>query len=180
MKILGSIIAGGKATRFGGDKAAVLLNGKALIDHVADGLRPQVDALIICGREWPGTESITDRPAPDLGPLGGLNAALHAAQQKGFDAVLTTGCDVLPVPDFRRLSEGQDTATVVEGHYLFGFWPAVLAEQLEHHLATVTDRSMRHWIATSGAQQVACDTVFHNLNTQADFMLYASAKGLAA
>jgi hypothetical protein len=39
---------------------------------------------------------------------------------------------------------------------------------------------MRHWIATSGAHELACGTVFFNLNTQADFMLYASAQGLAA
>jgi molybdenum cofactor guanylyltransferase len=180
MKILGAIIAGGKATRFGGDKAAALLNGKALIDHVADGLRPQVEALVVCGREWPGIESIADRPAPGMGPLGGLNAALHAAQQNGFDAVLSAGCDVLPVPDFRRLSEGEDGAVVVKDHCLFGLWPTVFAAQLDSHLSKGTDRSMRHWIATSGAHEVACDTVFHNLNTQADFMLYASAQGLAA
>ena len=57
MKRLGAIIAGGKATRFGSDKAAALLNGRPLIEHVADGLREQVDALIVCGvhgREWNG------------------------------------------------------------------------------------------------------------------------------
>jgi molybdopterin-guanine dinucleotide biosynthesis protein A len=53
VKRLGAIIAGGKATRFGSDKAAALLNGRPLIEHVADGLREQVDALIVCGRAWP-------------------------------------------------------------------------------------------------------------------------------
>ena len=49
MKRLGAIIAGGKATRFGADKAAALLNGQRLMEHVADGLRDQVDKLIVCG-----------------------------------------------------------------------------------------------------------------------------------
>ncbi|MFM2236672.1 MAG: MobA-like transferase domain, partial [Pseudomonadota bacterium] len=39
MKRLGAIIAGGKATRFGSDKAAAQLNGRPLIEHVAYGLR---------------------------------------------------------------------------------------------------------------------------------------------
>jgi molybdopterin-guanine dinucleotide biosynthesis protein A len=96
MRRLGAIIAGGKATRFGSDKAAASLNGTALIEHVADGLRDQVDKLIVCGRAWPGMDWVEDRPFADMGPLGGLNAALHYAQQNGFDEVVTAGCDVVP------------------------------------------------------------------------------------
>lgn len=178
MKLLGAIIAGGGSRRFGGDKAAALLNGRALIDHVADALAPQVDALIVCGRDWPGMHSVADRPMTAMGPLGGLCAALHYAAQHEYDAVLTAGCDVLPVPDFRALAG--PTASVVKNHWLFGIWPASLAAALDHHLATQTDRSMRHWIATSGAHEVACGTRFHNLNTRADFALYSASEGLAA
>ena len=184
MRLLGAIIAGGQGRRFGGDKAAALLDGKALIDHVDDALRPQVDALIVCGRIWPGLDSVADRPAPDMGPLGGLNAALHAAQHKGFDMVLTAGCDVLPVPTFSR-HHGLDPGSgflprVIKGQPLFGLWPASLAPQLEDHLATQTDRSMRHWIAIIGAREVECDIAFHNLNTRDDFALYSVTEGLAA
>jgi molybdenum cofactor guanylyltransferase len=169
MRRLGAIIAGGRATRFGGDKAAALLNGRALIDRVADGLRPQCDALIICGRTWPGIAAVDDRPAPDMGPLGGLNAALYAAQQNGFDIVISAGCDVLPVPLFPT----SDGAAYFDGHYLFGIWPVALADQLDRHLTAQSNHSMRYWIATSGAQPIACDTVFHNLNTREDFERYA-------
>jgi molybdenum cofactor guanylyltransferase len=178
VKLLGAIIAGGGSRRFGGDKAAVLLNGRALIDHVADALAPQVDALVVSGREWPGLKAVADRPAPDLGPLGGLCALLHYAAQHKYEAVLTAGCDVLPVPDLRILVG--PTAAVVKNHWLFGYWPANLANQLDDHIATQTDRSMRHWIAVSGAREVACDTTFHNLNTREDFALYCAAEGLAA
>ena len=99
MKFLGAIIAGGQARRFGSDKAAAQVDGRALLDHVADGLRGQVDALVVVGRDWRGMESIADRPGPDQGPLGGICAALHHAQENGFDAVLTAGCDTLPVPE---------------------------------------------------------------------------------
>jgi molybdenum cofactor guanylyltransferase len=119
LKRLGAIIAGGKATRFGGDKAAAMLNGRPLIDHVVEGLRKQVDHLIVVGREWPGLESVSDLPSADLGPLGGINAAFQYAQKNGFDEVMTAGCDVLPVPDFQRERlDGQ--ANYIEGHYLLG------------------------------------------------------------
>ncbi len=184
MRLLSAIIAGGGSRRFGGDKAAALLGGKALIEHVADAMRPQTDALIVCGRKWPGLASVADHPAPDLGPLGGLNAALHYAAQHNFDFVLTAGCDVLPVPTYSRhprLDPGSGLSpTVIKGQPLFGGWPAGLAEALDHHLATVSDRSMRHWITVSGAREVPCDIAFHNLNTREDFALYSAAEGLAA
>lgn len=177
MKLLGAIIAGGGSLRFGGDKASALLGGKALIDHVADALRPQVDALIVSGREWPGLNAVPDHPAPDMGPLGGLCGLLDYAAQHHYDAVLTAGCDVLPVPDLRALVG--PTASVIKNNWLFGFWPAELFDKLDHHLAAQNDRSMRHWIAVSGAREVPCEIEFHNINTPADFALYAEAQGLA-
>ena len=141
MKLLGAIIAGGGSRRFGGDKAAALLDGRALIDHVRAALAPQVDALVVCGRDWPGVVAVADRPAPDMGPLGGLCGALHYAATNGFDAVLTAGCDVLPVPDLRVLAG--PVAAVVEGQRLLGFWPIALAPVLDRHL---TDQARASWV----------------------------------
>ena len=175
MRLLGAIIAGGGSLRFEGDKAAALLNGRALIDHVRDSLSPQVDAVVVCGRAWPELETVADRPAPDMGPLGGLCGALHHAATQGFDAVLSTGCDVLPVPDLRVLvGEG---AAVVEGQRLFGFWPVALAAQLEKHLEDQDDLSLRQWISECKARSVVCVGSFHNLNTRDDFALYSATEG---
>jgi molybdenum cofactor guanylyltransferase len=179
VRLLGAIIAGGQSRRFGGDKGAALLGGKALIEHVADALRPQVDALVMCGRPWPGLQSIDDRPAPDLGPLGGLCAALHHAADHGFDAVLSAGCDVLPVPDLRQVT-GSAAAAVVAGQPLLGYWPVALAQRLDDHLASQPDRSMRGWVAASGACELATEGAFHNLNTRAELALYCAAEGLVA
>ncbi len=153
-----------------------MLGGKALLDHVRDALTAQVDALVVCGRDWPGMVSVADRPGPEMGPLGGLSGALNHAADNGFDSVLTAGCDVLPVPDIRALAG--PTPGVVIDQWLFGFWPAAVAARLDHHLATRSDRSMRHWIAVSGARTLPCDTRFHNLNTRDDFALYAASQGL--
>jgi molybdopterin-guanine dinucleotide biosynthesis protein A len=177
VKRLGAIIAGGKATRFGSDKAAALLNGRPLIEHVADGLRKQVDALIVCGREWPGMDWAEDRPFPDMGPLGGLNAALQYAQQNGFDEVMTAGCDVVPVAKFpRHVFDGR--AVYIDGHYLFGLWPVALAPVLEKHLRNQDNFSMRSWITATGAQAVKSSDIFHNLNTPSALAQYAAQQSI--
>jgi molybdopterin-guanine dinucleotide biosynthesis protein A len=170
---LGAIIAGGKATRFGSDKAAAVLNGRPLIEHVADGLRKQVDKIIVCGRAWPGMDSVDDAPFADMGPLGGLNAALIYAQQNGFDAVVTAGCDVVPVPELpRNLPDG--CAVYIDGHYLFGVWPVALAPVLDRHLRNQDDLSMRSWITLTGAQAIMSSDIFHNLNTPLELAQYAA------
>jgi molybdenum cofactor guanylyltransferase len=174
---LGALIAGGQSLRFGADKALALIDGRALIDHVADHLRSQCDEVIVCGRAWGDMISVADRPSPGLGPLGGLSAALHYGAAQGFDMVVTAGCDTLPVP---TLPAAERSPVVVAGQYLFGRWPVSLAAQLETHLATSKDRSMRRWMAATGARQIAVATQLHNLNTQADFRRYASTRGLAA
>ena len=76
MRVLGAIIAGGKARRFGSDKAHALFAGERMIDRVAKALKAQTQELIICGREETGFSCIPDRPQEDMGPLGGINAAL--------------------------------------------------------------------------------------------------------
>lgn len=172
MRLLGAIIAGGESRRFGGDKAAALLRGRTLIDHVIAALAPQVDALVVCGRDWPGIVAVADRPAPHMGPLGGLCGALHYAAANGFDAVLTAGCDVLPVPDLRVLAG--PVAAVVDGQRLLGFWPVALASALDRHLADQADRSIRKWVILSGARSVAYPMLLHNLNTHEDLAHYAA------
>jgi molybdopterin-guanine dinucleotide biosynthesis protein A len=174
---LGAIIAGGQSSRFGTDKALAMLDDRALLDHVADRLDTQCDAVIVCGRTWGDRVSVADRPTPGLGPLGGLCAALHYGAAHGFDMVVTAGCDTLPVP---VIPGGGPDAAVVEGHYLFGQWPVALAPLLGAHLATTNDRSMRRWMTVSGARQIAVPATLHNLNTQADFRRYAQTQGLAA
>ncbi len=177
MRRLGAIIAGGQSSRFGADKAQAMLDGRALLDHVADHLDATCDAVLVCGRAWGDRPWVADRPLPGLGPLGGLCAALHFGATHGFDVVVTAGCDTLPVPVIPgRGSE----AAVVAGHYLFGEWPVALAPLLDAHLATNGDRSMRHWISVAGAREIPVRTTLHNLNTQDDFRRYAQTQGLAA
>src|SRR3546814_13961187 len=77
MRLLGAVLAGGRSSRFGSDKALAMLDGRTLLDHAAAALGAHVETVVICGRHVPGMTGLADRPAADMGPLGGLNAALH-------------------------------------------------------------------------------------------------------
>jgi molybdenum cofactor guanylyltransferase len=172
--VLGAIIAGGESKRFGGDKAAALLNGKALIEHAIDALSPQVDALVIVGREWREHPSIDDYPF-SCGPLSGLCAAMRWACSQGHDHVLTAGCDVLPIPpDLLGTLDG-DGPAVIAGQRLLGLWPSALAEALEAHIRKQSNHALRYWIEVSGAREVASSVRLYNLNTVEDLVGYASS-----
>lgn len=173
MRILGAIIAGGQARRFGSDKGAALIGGSALIDHVFEGLEPQVTRVAIVGREWSNLFALADRPSAGLGPLAGLNAALHHAAESGFDGVLTAGCDTLPIPPQLAEALAGNASAFVAGHFLMGYWPSSLATILDGHLAGDGDRSMRGWIERCGAKPVSFPDRFYNLNTAEDLAAYA-------
>jgi len=167
MSIIGAIFAGGAARRFGSDKAAALIKGLPMIDHVAARLAGQCDALIVVGREWPGLISVPDAPRPGLGPLGALAGALAYARAGGFAEVLTSGCDLpdLPTDLAHRLAPGP---AVAEGQPLLGLWPAELAPALIAWLEEDGDQAMRSWIAHVGAHRVVLPTKPTNINTPAD------------
>jgi molybdopterin-guanine dinucleotide biosynthesis protein A len=130
MRILGAILAGGKAQRFGSDKAHALYRGERLIDRVTNALKAQCDAVVVCGREEPGFTCIPDLPGPDMGPLGGLNAALHYAHGNGFDLVLAAPCDIPDLPhDLVHKLVGAGAA-LVASQPVVGLWPTALVADL--------------------------------------------------
>ena len=174
--ILGAIFGGGQARRFGADKAAATIDGVALLDRVADRLRPQCDGLAVVGRDWPGLDRIEDCPAPGLGPLGALAGALAHARAGGFDAVLTSGCDLPDIPhDLRaRLSPGP---AVIAGQPLLGLWPAELADRLLAFLAASDRRAMQAWVDASGARRIDAGQAIANINTRDDLARYQAQDG---
>jgi len=88
------ILAGGSASRFGGDKAAFPVEGRAMLAHVHDALLPLAQRILVSvGRpeQAPeGLEIVVDA-FPDRGPLAGIDAALAAADSSW---VLVVACDM--------------------------------------------------------------------------------------
>lgn len=168
-RVLGAVLAGGQSRRFGSDKAMAELDGRPLIDHAAAALEPHVDTVAICGRTFAPYLALPDRPAPDLGPLGGLAAALRHAADHGFDMVLSIGCDVPALPTGLAdalLAAGAPIA--VRALPICGLWRASDAGRLDRHLASTDDRSMRNWLAACGGQWFDGDIPLANINTPDD------------
>lgn len=89
------IIAGGKSTRFGEDKALYLYRGKPLIEHVIERIAPLFGKIAIVADDsdrfsylgFPCHGDII----PGLGPLGGLYTAL---MRTDTDGVFVFACDM--------------------------------------------------------------------------------------
>ena len=175
-RVLGAVLAGGRARRFGSDKALARLGDATLIEHVIAGLRPQVDALLVCGRVHATLPWVADRPAPDLGPLGGLAAALRHAADSGFDAVLSVPCDAPALPgDLRAAIAACGAPCFLATLPVIGLWPASLADRLDAFVATDPRRSVRGWGAAAGARACLPDLHIANVNAPADLAALAAA-----
>lgn len=174
-RVLGAVLAGGRSRRFGSDKANALFEGRRLLDRAVDSLAPQVDTVVVCGRTTATGISTPDRPAADLGPLGGLNAALHYAGEHDFEMVVSVPCDVPDLPSdlVQRLADAGAPA-FLPSLPVIGLWPSSLASLLDRHVASSTDRSMRLWATVAGAQPVDADALA-NINTPADLERLAAS-----
>ncbi|MBZ9752030.1 molybdenum cofactor guanylyltransferase [Deinococcus sp. HMF7604] len=76
-----AVLAGGRSSRFGSDKAMALLDGQTLLNRVCTSLQGCPTRLLVAppGRyDAPGWHPVPDT-RPGEGPLAGLEAALAAA-----------------------------------------------------------------------------------------------------
>lgn len=149
VRLLGAVMAGGRGRRFGSDKALALYHGRPLIEHALTAIGGHCVEVVVCGRDYPPYPALADHPAPDMGPLGGLNAALHYAYAHGFTGVLSTGCDMPIFPDDLVERLVGDGPAIVEGQHMMGYWPAELGSRLDRHLLRQEHRSMRSWFTVA-------------------------------
>src|SRR5438552_1093774 len=71
MDITGFVLAGGRSTRMGRDKALLNWHGRTLLDHMVGLLRTVADPVHVVGRD-----PLPDR-LPGLGPLSGIATGLE-------------------------------------------------------------------------------------------------------
>lgn len=97
MKIGCAILAGGKSSRMGKDKALLAIDGKNFIEQISEELSWFEEKIIARGSgsrfseemetEW----NVIPDIYPDHGPLGGIHAALTACES---DALFVVTCDM--------------------------------------------------------------------------------------
>lgn len=162
MKTLGAVLAGGRSSRFGSDKALAMLDGRTLLDHALAALRPHCDAVVIVGRG-----EVADWPRADMGPLGGLAGALIHAANQGLDQVLTAPVDCVRLPDdLRALLE--PAPAFLETQPVIGLWPVAAIDDLRAILEDGHDLAVRAYARRIGARAVSSDFVPPNINSTAD------------
>jgi len=165
------------------DKGLVLLEGRAMVQHVLERLRPQVDDVVInANRNHDqyaafGYPVIADAVGGFAGPLAGLHAALaHAARP----LVVTVPCDspFLPLDLVSRLNAAlaRDRCDIAvartfdQPHPVF----ALVRTAVLPHLARFLEgggRKIDAWYATLETVEVAFDDeadAFRNINTAAE------------
>lgn len=127
--ITGVILAGGRAQRMGGiDKGLIPLNGKPMVEHILEIIRPQVGALLINANrnletyERYGLPVVPDRIGDYFGPLVGMASALELSTTP---YLLTVPCDspMLPADLASRLyralqDENAELSVVHDGERL--------------------------------------------------------------
>ena len=195
----GVILAGGLATRMGGgDKSLRDLQGRPILAHVIERLRPQVAGMVLNANGDPARLAEWDLPViPDsidgfAGPLAGVLAGLDWAADQGATRIVTVAADTpfFPSDLTERLMAGAEAqgvsialAATPEGdrinrHPTFGLWPVALRDDLR---AALNDglRKVVLWTDRHGAATVPFPTdpfdPFFNINTPEDL---AQAEGM--
>ncbi len=178
------ILAGGEGRRMGGaDKALLMLDGRPLLAHVLDRLRPQVRRIALSANGDPGRFGAFGLPvladARRLGPLAGILSGLEWAQAGEAELLLSIPVDApFPPADLvARLvaatGDGTHPAFATSAgrmHHATALWPVALAQPLARFLAAGMPPRVRGFAAAQGA--VAVDfpdpAAFANLNTPDD------------
>lgn len=174
--ILGCVLAGGLSTRFGSDKALAQLEGQTLLARAVDLLAGWCEAVVVVGRETAPAPTLPDWPRGQMGPLGGLAAALRHAADEGYEAVLTIGVDSAGLPE--ELPELLSPAPAhVAAQPVIGLWPASASGALDAFLESDAKHSMLRFAALIGARAVQLPVAPANINTPEDLARLSAGAG---
>lgn len=103
------VLAGGRSSRFGSDKAVADMDGIPLLQDVINRLKHDEQRVVLVTGEIKKFESlgypvVTDQPS-GIGPIGGLAAALsHRQEQYGTGWISLISCDLV-YPDRQWLDQ---------------------------------------------------------------------------
>jgi len=189
-QVTGVVLAGGKASRMGGqDKGLMLLDGKPLWQHVSDRLHPQVSSVVISANrnlntyQESGLPVISDTLSDFPGPLAGM---LSVMQQLPDEWFLFCPCDTpfIPVDLFARLEIDRFQAPVVwvndgdRDHPAVALAHRSLASKISDYLIR-GDRRVMVFMREVGGHSVDFSDIksaFRNINTLEDLQKNQGAK----
>ena len=172
MRVLGAVLAGGRSSRFGSDKALALLGGRPLLDHAISALEGQCETVVVVGRD-----EVQDWPEPGRGPLGGLAGALIHAERSGYDAVLSCAVDSIGLPA-DLIERFSPAPAYVASQPVIGLWPIASLDAAQAILTGDGPASMRAFAERIGARAVQLPSEPANVNTPTDLARWEQQHGL--
>ena len=106
------LLAGGRSSRMGANKAELLYDDKTFLAHMLDKARSLgIEKCFISGyRSQRGDVQAVPDQFPDRGPLGGIHAGLKAIDTP-YCLVLPIDAPLLPLPSTARLPSLPSTPT---------------------------------------------------------------------
>ena len=183
--ITGVVLAGGRSTRMGQEKAFLPYGGKKLIEHIVSRLQPYCDNILVSVNEASQYEFlklplITDKNK-NCGPLGGLEAAIDASPT---ELCFIIPCDVpfisgAIIPLLASEIGTHDACVPLSG----GFYEPLVAlynktaltafrECLKEKKYKVSDsfpQMMVRYIPEEMLRKRCLANIFHNINTISDY-----------
>lgn len=184
--LLGIVLAGGKSTRMGVDKATLShpsgIEGapRSYLDHAVARLKPLVRQVAVSGRPWTGSADVTGLldEQPDLGPAMGVVTALRHAAAQRLAGVLVTPVDMPDIKSdhLRRLVEAwSQTGGVVCASFdrqrcepLLAVYPQAALAELQQVVAS-PQRSLSRWVNRGQAVRIDLPAaVGRNVNRPSD------------
>lgn len=107
---VGVVLAGGRSSRMGRDKALLPWQGDTLLAHMQQCLRSSGVSRVIVSGTYPHCEAVPDRFA-DMGPLGGL-ASISAALPDTTLLVVPVDMPLISAAALRYLRESAEAGCV--------------------------------------------------------------------
>lgn len=178
----GFVVAGGKSSRMGRDKALLPYGESTLLEHaISLTRRVATDVAILSGpfRRYEGFGSaVVEDVVCGVGPLGGLYSALLAASVDGRERIFWLAVDLplVPAEFLSSLASELDRADVVMARTDRGLEPLCAAFRTEPTLARVRQSLLRGQLKLTDALDglllhsiEATPAMFLNVNTFGDY-----------
>lgn len=181
------IMAGGKSSRMGRDKGMLPIDGRPMIAHICDKLRPHFKELLISANDaerysFLGIDIVKDR-IPDRGPLMGIASAVEVS---AHDVNVTVACDIpgVEMAFVRRMlreSAGYDGVVPVTGASFLEPLCAVYRKSILGPFNEAIDRGERkikEVLKNCRIKYIEVDDAgpFRNINTAEDYEKYITAR----
>lgn len=193
MTLCAVIVAGGRSSRMGQEKAFQTVRGRRILDRVVSCLSAQASEIVLNANgdtdrfRDTGLRVIGDLRPHVTSPLAGLHAALNHAVESGFDAVLTVPSDTpfLAADLAQRLRAAQHPAAIAasagQQHYLTGLWSSSLHSAINLAVDEPRTPRLQDWARMCDAAVIEWPSTpydpFFNVNTPEEL---AEAERIAA